>query len=193
MDKTTDDQGKESGSATILNRLLSVYGADRSRWPSDERTRIEADLAGQGAESAALRATLREARALDRLLAHAPLVSGLKADALTARIMQAVTAEVVGDPAAANRVVPFVRGPAKPGLATNKALVMAPVRRPGFATWSAAALLAASLVVGIFTGDSIPFAATLQEIADATGLGPYVDQLVVAADDSISASDEDVL
>src|SRR5215470_16568610 len=74
-------------SMTLLEfeRLLDVYGSDRTRWPVDARA-----SAGQlAARDPAARRLLGEAEALDRVLERAPLPSLASEAALAARIVAA--------------------------------------------------------------------------------------------------------
>ena len=68
-----------------LERLLDVYGSDRTRWPVDARSG-----AGQLAtRDKAARRLLGEAEALDRVLERAPLPSLAREAALADRIIAA--------------------------------------------------------------------------------------------------------
>src|SRR5215470_13350834 len=74
-------------SMTLLEfeRLLDVYGSDRTRWPVDARA-----SAGQlAARDPAARRLLGEAEALDRVLERAPLPSLASEAALADRIIAA--------------------------------------------------------------------------------------------------------
>lgn len=187
------DKGRDVMTAVEFDRLLSIYGSNRSRWPSAVRARVDAVLASTTPEAVDLRQALREIRALDRLLAHAPVVSPECTNALSARIMLAARASARDDAHVIGRVVPFERRDARPTSPAKAPVAGAAVSRPGWAGWGAAAVLAASLLVGVFIGDGVQVTATLQDIADAAGLGPYVDQFVIATDEQAVASDEDVL
>ncbi|HEU4381335.1 MAG TPA: hypothetical protein VFR73_22415 [Hyphomicrobiaceae bacterium] len=68
-----------------LERLLDVYGSDRTRWPVDARSG-----AGQlAARDKSARRLLGEAEALDRVLERAPLPSLAREAALADRIIAA--------------------------------------------------------------------------------------------------------
>lgn len=149
-----------------LERLLEVYGSDRTRWPVEAR-------AGAGqlvARDAAARRLLAEIEALDRVLERAPLPSLARESALAERI----TAAAQRSP----RMVP----PTEAGKATLSAtggtgqvvrLPMGRTRLPAFAAsrlGGAASVLAASLLVGIFIGmSSLPQSVT-GPLEQATGL-----------------------
>src|SRR5262245_7919941 len=68
-----------------LERLLEIYGADRTRWPARERLRF----ASLVAEDEASRRLMAEASALDRLLDVAPKASAAREHALKERIVAA--------------------------------------------------------------------------------------------------------
>ncbi len=78
MDKRAEDR-------EALERLLDIYGADRTRWPARERLRF-AGIVGEDKVAARM---LAEADALDRLLEQAPRASVADVDALKERIMAA--------------------------------------------------------------------------------------------------------
>ena len=78
MDKRTEDR-------EALERLLDIYGADRTRWPARERLRF----AGIVSEDKVAARMLAQAGALDRLLEQAPRASGADVEALKERIMAA--------------------------------------------------------------------------------------------------------
>jgi hypothetical protein len=154
MDRRAEDR-------EALERLLDIYGADRTRWPARERLRFASVVS----EDKAAARLLAEAAALDRLLEQAPRASGADIDALKERIMAAALrsgapqlAVVASGKLASGTVIP-VQG-----------------RRPAFAArfgrgeWPAAALLAASLVLGVMLGSAGTFDATVQEMAQVTGL-----------------------
>jgi hypothetical protein len=133
----------ESGVGT-LDQVLDTFGADRTRWPAPVRR----NFAGLLAESARARERLREAEALDRLLDLAPTPK-VDTRALADRIMTATQ----GEP----RVLP-----------------RAPITRNGRrsydagAVWPAAAMLAASLVIGVFVGLSGAFTGTVGTLVAAS-------------------------
>lgn len=136
----TDKITRDGAGLDALDRVLERFGADRTRWPAPVRR----EFAGLLATSAEAQRRLREAEALDRLLDLAP-APAFDTRALADRIMAAVEAET---PAAARAPAPKPwsiferrRAPARP----------ASLRAPE-AQWPAAALLAASLVLGAVFG-----------------------------------------
>ncbi len=155
-----------------LNRLLEIYGADRSRWPAADRMRMSSVIAIDPRAKAAL----AEAAALDRLLDMAPLVSIDRERALAQAILAAAaansspaqTSNVVALPAARKPAVPFLRGQAR---------------------HAAGALLAASLVLGIFAGTSGQLSSTVDYVAEAVGLSDDESELAFYAEPSASAEE----
>lgn len=117
-----------------LKALLEIYGADRSRWPARDRLKFAEFLS----ESAEARRLLADAEAFDRLLNMAPEPQAADLGALSDRILAAAgprSATVTAFPQSSGRA----RVPARPKTETD---------------WPAAALLAASLILGIFAGVS---------------------------------------
>ncbi len=93
-----------SNNMTIADfeRLLDVYGSDRTRWPVEARA-----SAGQlVARDKAARRLLAEAEALDRTLERAPLPSLAEEAALADRILAAARRSP--------RMVPVVARPRRP-------------------------------------------------------------------------------
>lgn len=176
---TSDD--KRWADLTALERVLEVYGGDDGRWPAAERARLNAVIQSDRKATA----MLAQARALDRVLAHAPRPSAAVEQALADRIVQAAVTD------AARRVAPagsnVIAWPER-GRAT------APVRSPARSTWQAAALLAASLVVGVFVGFSGEVTPAVRAAAGVVGLEAGDDAVNLAfIDDAGVYSDEDML
>ena len=179
MDKRAEDR-------EALERLLEIYGADRTRWPARERLRF-AGVVGDDKVAARM---LAEAGALDRLLEQAPRASGADIDALKERIVAAALrsgapqlAVVAGGKAASGRVTPVhTRGPAF-------------AARFGRGQWPAAAMLAASLVLGVMLGSTGTLDATVQEVAQVAGFGSTVSDSsqLALGDDVYGQMDEDML
>ena len=133
-----------------FERLLEVYGGDRTRWPAEAR----AAAAQLVAREPRARLLLAEAEALDRVLERAPLPSLASEAALAERIV-----------AGAQRSPRMVRlpegaAPAPPAAVGEGRVVPLPhVSRGGWRpllerpdVGRAAALFAASLAVGILIG-----------------------------------------
>lgn len=144
--KTNTNRARE---IEALRRLLEIHGADRTRWPARERLRF-AHLLAEDAEASAL---LAEAEALDRLLDRAPRVGAERQAALADRIVAAAIASgrpgVVPAPSerrAAGNVLDL-------GEARSRSPVLQQRRSSGRKSgWQAAALMAASLVLGVLVG-----------------------------------------
>jgi hypothetical protein len=130
-----------------FERLLEVYGSDRSRWPVAARA-----SAGQlVARTAAARRLLAEAECLDRVLGRAPLPTLAREAALAERILTSARRSP--------RMVPAVAGAAQPtartvgGVAPNGGLRTQPRWLASKAAFgSAAGALAASLTIGVLIG-----------------------------------------
>jgi hypothetical protein len=149
-----------------LERLLDVYGSDRTRWPVEARAG-----AGQlAARDSSARLLLQEAEALDRVLDRAPLPSLMSEAALADRIV-----------AAAQRSPRMIKGGVRAAVAPEHQsgnLIQLPLRRArSLSSWlsgtemgRAAAVLAASLTIGVFIGLSNVSEAVVPALADITGI-----------------------
>jgi hypothetical protein len=135
----THNDKNAPGGIEALKRLLEIYGADRSRWPARDRLKF-AELV---AESAGARQAMADAEAFDRLLDMAPEPKATDMTALSNRILAAAAADARGD--RPGKVETLSRS-ARP---RNESLKSQPRRR---VDWPAAALMAASLMLGIFAG-----------------------------------------
>lgn len=156
--------------------LLEVYGADKNRWPAAERMRLSAAIASDPRAKLAL----AEAAALDRLLDLAPRVSSGRERALAGRIVAAVSSESKpGNPPPSN-VIP---------LSNARKPVQSFLRR--HTRQAAAALLAASLVLGIFAGTSRQLSSTIDVVAEAIGLSG--DEPEIALIDGTATPGEEAL
>lgn len=126
-----------------FERLLDVYGGDRTRWPADARA-AAAQLVARDANA---RHMLAEAEALDRVLERAPLPGLAVEAALADRIV-----------AAAQRSPRIVKMPADKLVVTVDANQPAANETHTWRPWLAfpqvarAAVLAASLAGGVFIG-----------------------------------------
>lgn len=173
-----------------LEALLDAYGADTSRWPKEAQARAGVLLAAD-AEAGRLMA---EAKALDALLGRAPLLAQERHTALADRIV--AEALSVASPDAARKaaaqksgiVIPW------PGAARERAKTPAwkPSRRP---VWSAAALLAASLCIGVFVGTQDLAPGAVNNLMEAVTMDSDFDQTAAAiGSDGLSvALDEEFL
>lgn len=174
--------GEDNRSATLegLQRLLDVYGADRSRWPARERLRYVPLLA----ESAEARRLMAEARALDALLDEAPAPDNADLEALAARIMVAAGA------------APEARGSTVTAFRPRGQVTRVP-RSEGRFGWAAAALLAASLILGVFAGTAGLVDEPMSALADlgspASDGDDDVSRLAFEADDAGAFGVEELL
>jgi hypothetical protein len=153
--------------------VLERFGSDRTRWPAPVRR----NFAGLLAESPEARERLRQAEALDRLLDLAP-EPAFDTRARADRILAAAEAETptAARPPARSRWSVFERRPAP----THEA------------QWPAAALLAASLVLGGFFGLSGTFDTAVEPLVASTSY--EIDPGQIALDsDAISLFEEDTL
>lgn len=179
---TRDRQLKE---LDALERLLDVYGADRTRWPACERLQF-ASLIADEPEAQRL---LAEAAALDRLLDVAPAARTEQEQGLIGRIVAAARVQQ-HKPLSASEVAPAV---------SNIVKLPAWVRRPqiagafGASEWPAAGLLAASLVLGVMLGSAGMLDSTMQEVAEVAGLSSSLtveSQLTLNEDTAAWAGEE---
>ena len=152
-----------------FERLLDVYGSDRTRWPVEAR----ASAAQLAARDPAACRLLVEAEALDRVLERAPLPSLASEAALAERIVAAAQRSPrmvrTGDGSAA------VAGPAKAsaaGTSGGSVLSFSERRRwlHGNPAGRAAGLLAACLMLGIFLGASALPQPLIPALEELTGL-----------------------
>src|SRR5262245_26945811 len=145
-----------------LERLLDVYGSDRTRWPVEARSG-----AGQlAARDKAARRLLGEAEALDRVLERAPLPSLARESALADRIIAAAQRSP--------RIVHIDEAPATTAATGGGENV---IRWPGARAkpqWlrsdasRVAGLFAASLLCGIYFGLSNVPEGALESVTGST-------------------------
>ena len=169
---------KRAEDREALERLLDIYGADRTRWPARERLRF----AGVISEDKTAAHMLAEADALDRLLEQAPRASSADVEALKERIMAAALrakapqlAVVAGGKTVASKVAA-----GRPAVGVRFAR----------GEWPAAAMLAASLVLGVMLGSTGSLDSTFQEVAEVTGLRSA--QTDISTDNSQLALGEEI-
>lgn len=169
----TEKNTIEGTGLDALEQVLERFGSDRTRWPAPVRR----DLAGLLAASPEAKARLREAEALDRLLDLAP-EPAIDTRALADRIMAAAAAETpaVGAPKARAAWAGF-------GGATRAR-----------AEWPAAALLAASLVLGMFFGLNGTLDTAVGPLVAQTSTDADIDPGLIAFDsDAFGMYEEDTL
>lgn len=174
---------REAEDREALARLLEVHGADRTRWPARERLQFASVIS----EDKAAARLLAEAQALDRLLDKAPRPSEAGIDALKERIMAAALR--TREPQ-----LTVITGSKPASVRTWPAQWHRPALAARFAELPAAAVLAASLVLGVMLGSAGTFDATVQEVAQVAGFGSTSDGSQLAlGDEAYGQTDEDLL
>lgn len=163
----------DEGRLADLQSALDAFGADRTRWPA----RVRHELSSFVAANADAQRLLREAEAFDRLLDAAPTLGPDKIDALVGRIC-----------AAAERQPRAVH--ANEPRAAESAWISGFGRREQ--TWAAAAL-AASLVIGIFAGQTPSIDPAGSLLTESSANGDNGAQQLASTDEVDSLSDEDLL
>ena len=149
-----------------LERLLEVYGSDRSRWPVAARA-----SAGQlVARVAAAGRLVTEAECLDRVLERAPMPTLAREAALAERIVSAARRSPRMVPAAVGGAGHEAASAGTPAVAAD---VSARNRwlTPRTAFGGAAGALAASLMLGVLIGASNLSQSVLPALEQMTGLG----------------------
>jgi len=182
--RTHDRRSEEIGA---LERLLEVYGADRTRWPPRERLRFASLLAN---EPEAQR-HVAEAAALDRLLDLAPTASTARERAVSERIMGAAQTQ---------QHAPHRGSEAAPAI-SNIVKLPAWARRWQIAgafsldELPAVGLLAASLVLGVMLGSAGTLDTTMQDVAEVAGLSSNVtgDSQFTLGEDTVAWVGEELL
>jgi hypothetical protein len=157
-----------------LERLVDIYGGDRQRWPVADQMRFSTLIS---IDSQA-RQIVDEAAALEQVLFAAPIVTRCREGVVADRIM----AQIRGQPLARLQLShqPLPRG-------------VIPLRSGGRARgWlsAPAALLAASLMLGVgfgVTGLSSPL---FHAIAEAVGLTDEGAELALLAEEPFSSGEE---
>jgi hypothetical protein len=174
---------KRLAELTAFENVLDTFGGNPARWPAEKRERL-LSLAATDVKAGRL---LREARALDAVLAQAagPPVGNTRA--LADRIAAAVANTAPGQSARAERqadgshphaentsgvIIAWPRGSGETSHAAARTAALTgstPQRDRMTSGWRTAALLAASLVVGVLVGvaDLVP-TDVAQIVASAT-------------------------
>ncbi len=171
-------ENESTAALAELAALLDAWGGEATRWPPRVRLRI-AELASASPRAGEI---LAEARALDALLdraAAAPAsIPPARAGALTDRILAAAMADA-GKPSHERGNPTLAAGhSARP---QDNVVSLPPRDRPAIthalthSRWSAAGLMAASLLAGIYIGGSLNLAPVLQEMAEAVGMSTVID------------------
>jgi anti-sigma factor RsiW len=172
-----------------LERLLDVYGADRTRWPARERLRFASFIS----EDEAAQRLVAESAALDALLDRAPRASEDRERALKERIVAAALRSAepqlavvsTGEENALPRLPAWLRYARR---------APSPTRTRERREWPAAGLLAASLMIGVMLGSAGMFDTTVQDVAEASGFTSAGEPSQLAlGEDIIAMVDEDLL
>lgn len=175
LDRGLEDEGAEMTnmnnagmSFTDFERLLDVYGGDRTRWPAEARA-AAAQLVARDANA---RRVLAEAEALDRVLERAPL-PGL---AVEAALAERIVAAAQRSP----RIVKIATGQSSV-VSLPEGRTRLPRHAGPWKLWfargdvRAAGVLAAALIVGVFIGVSNVPQSVVPALADlpAADRGAY--------------------
>lgn len=151
-----------------LQRVLDTYGSDRARWPASVRQRLEWLIDSD----AASRRHVAEARALERVLDTAPTARPDRMTALADRI----AARAAKMPDAPSALASF-----KPIAAADNVVALrpvGPVRRDLPVTQSAvraSALIAASLMAGLYFGAATNVLPLVEDMAESVGIVADID------------------
>src|SRR5262245_26788916 len=158
---------------TEFERLLDIYGGDRTRWPTEAR----AAAAHLVARDAGAQGLLAEAEALDRVLERAPLLALAKEAVLADRIVAAAQRSP--------RIVKIGSGPAAQPAAP--AAAGSGRQRPRYtrARVGAAGLLVASLMFGVVIGRTGLPQQLLPELAQMAGSATNDFKLIAMADEDM--------
>jgi hypothetical protein len=165
-----------------FEQLLDVYGADRTRWPLSAR----ADAAQLLAVDAQARCLLAEAVALEDVLWRGLAAQGEFNDGRHRELTDRIMAARVGGPRLAIAAAPEqLSMPAATSSVINRA-------RPSGDMWRGAALLAASLMIGIFAGQSQLGARAVPALESLSGVAVSVSaERMALADFYVEANDVD--
>lgn len=159
-----------------FEHLLEVHGADRTRWPLASRAEATAILKSD----ASARRMLAEAVALEAVLAVPQATDAAAIAALADRIVAATRRSP--------RLVARTDNP-RPARTTGVGRVFHGLEKD---VWRAGALLAASMLIGIFVGQSQLGAGAVPALVDLAGvtLGVSTDKMALA-DLPVEAVDDD--
>lgn len=166
----------------LLERTLDVFGSDPGRWPEDVRHR----LAGFIARDASAQERLVSERAFERVLQAHPATEPQRLARLADQIVAKVETSLAPSESRGAEIIAW------PGPRRRQSDKMAPVRisrKPG-GLGSAAALLAASLLVGVFAGSTDAIRPFAQRVADNIGLAADIDPVEATVVDDMPELNE---
>lgn len=153
----------------VLDRTLETFGADMARWPVPTRQRLSAFVASNGDAQRRIAA----AAALDRVLDAAPRLS----DARQAALLDSITQ----------------RAERQPRLASDRAQPpqnqFSRLRRHSMA----AAALAASLMIGVLSGQNSTLGSVTAAIVNGGDFNTTSGQQMALSEDTNTLLDEDLL
>ena len=167
-----NDRTHRSATLERLEQVLDAYGGDPIRWPDNERDVLLA-LVRQSPKASA---RLQEAEVLDQILSHGDRwtepVSCSMANRLADGVMEAIaTRETMAAEASGQVTVDSIRDKTLDDVVTLDSYRSGANvgRQPKRNSWPAAALMAASLVFGVYLGASGVLTPVFDEFAEFTG------------------------
>lgn len=166
----------------LLERTLDVFGSDPERWPEDVRRRLSGFIARDGAAQARLGAE----QAFESLLRARPAGESQRLAKLADQIVEKVAASL--EPSE-RRGAEIIAWPGPRGRQIDKTSPVRISRKPG-GLGSAAALLAASLLVGVFAGSTDAIRPFAQRLADNIGLAADIDPVEATVVDDMPELNE---
>ncbi len=166
----------DAAALAAFEAFLEVHGANRSRWPAQQRLQFASLIAS----SSEARRLLAEAEALDRLIEGIGDDAPPRAnDRLASRIMAQALAEASG----AKPAAPATPVPTAPTIATADVVPLRRQPRRTRSSWTVGAMMAASLLLGITTGAATMTNLTPEsDIASAETSDTSYDPAVIALD-----------
>ena len=164
-----------------LDALLAAYGANRARWPAGAAASIEILVT----TDPAARRLLHEAAALDAVLTDGPEAATPATDALADRIMAALPARATASP----NVVSLASARSSLTAKARQTSQQSPARR--VPSLRAAALLAASLLIGMIAGVAGHDTGLLHEVTARLGVAGLVGNDVAWNTDTHATGDEE--
>jgi hypothetical protein len=156
-----------------FSSVLDAYGGDPARWPAGSEARFTPLLA----RNEAARRLQAEAVALDLLISHAETAPAPMSKSARTSLTDRIVARATAPARPVDNVVPLptrTRPPAKPA---PRSIRQSPL-------WQAGALLAASLVAGLYIGGQGIGDDILNSATETLGLGTLVDQAAYAMVDT---------